>query len=87
MRYILNENECPMANDYYYEATKTTNEIFPMIQPHTHDYYEIYLFLSGSVKLSIENTAYQVKRGDIIIVPPFTIHQLLPIKPDRKSVV
>lgn len=28
MRYILREAERPLAGDYYYEATKTTNDHF-----------------------------------------------------------
>lgn len=78
MRYILRESERPLAGDYYYEATKTTNDHFPDIPAHTHNFYEIYIFRTGSVKLAIEDKIYNVRRGDIIVIPPFTIHQLLP---------
>ena len=83
MRYILRESERPLAGDYYYEATKTTNDHFPDIPAHTHNFYEIYIFRTGSVKLAIEDKIYNVRRGDIIVIPPFTIHQLLPKNPDQ----
>lgn len=80
MRYLLHESDKPLANDYYYEATQTTNDSIPAVPPHTHNYYEIYIFLSGSVQLSVEDKIYKVRKGDIVIIPPFTIHQLIPLE-------
>ena len=77
MRYLLHESDHPISTDYYYECRKTTNDHFPIIPAHTHDYYEIYIYLSGSVMLFIEGRIYKVKRGDIMVIPPYTIHQLL----------
>lgn len=77
MRYLLHESDHPISTDYYYECRKTTNDHFPRVLAHTHDYYEIYIYLSGSVMLFIEDRIYKVKRGDIIVIPPYTIHQLL----------
>ena len=82
MRYLLHESDRPISTDYYYECRKTTNDHFPKINAHTHDFYEIYIYLSGSVKLFIEDQIYQVKRGDVVVIPPYTIHQLLPASPD-----
>lgn len=66
MRYLLHESDHPISTDYYYECRKTTNDHFPRVLAHTHDYYEIYIYLSGSVMLFIEDRIYKVKRGDII---------------------
>lgn len=80
MRYVYRESEHPLSTDYYYECTKTTNYGgFPRVPAHTHNYYEIYVYRSGSVKLSVEDKLYEVRGGDIVIIPPFTIHQLIPI--------
>ncbi len=84
MRYLLSEDENPNANDYYYECRKITNPHSVTVSVHTHDYYEIYMFLSGSVKLFVEDTFYKVKRGDIIVIPPYTIHQLIPIDQNQE---
>ena len=76
MRYIYSESDMTMANDYYYEARHITNNEFPVVPSHTHNYYEIYMFLGGSIRLFVEDTMYDVKKGDIVIIPPYTIHQL-----------
>lgn len=78
MRYLLHESDRPISSDYYYECRKITNECCPKLYAHTHDFFEIYLYLSGSIKLFIEDRIYKVKRGDIIVIPPHTIHQLFP---------
>ena len=83
MRYLLHESDHPISTDYYYECRKTTNDHFPRVLAHTHDYYEIYIYLSGSVMLFIEDRIYKVKRGDIIVIPPYTIHQLLPTSEEQ----
>lgn len=83
MRYLYTEADSPMANDYYYEVTHTTNNEFPIVPSHTHNYYEIYMYLSGSIRLSVEDTSFEVKEGDIIIIPPFTIHQLFQTEPKQ----
>lgn len=80
MRYVYREADFPLSTDYYYECTHTINyEVFPRVPTHTHNYYEIYVYRNGSVKLSIEDKLYEVKNGDIMIIPPYTIHQLIPL--------
>ncbi len=84
MRYISRETEHPTAIDYYCEATQTTQDHFPRIPAHTHNYYEVYIFLNGFVKIAIEDQIYNVKYGDIMLFPPYTIHQLLPASDDTR---
>jgi AraC-type DNA-binding domain-containing proteins len=84
MRYIFRETEHPTAIDYYCEATQTTQDHFPRIPAHTHNYYEVYIFLNGFVKIAIEDQIYKVKYGDIMLIPPYTIHQLLPASDNTK---
>ena len=67
-----------MANDYYYEASIETHDNFPIIPARTHNFYEIYIYDTGSVRLSVDDIIYDVKKGDIVVIPPYTIHQLLP---------
>lgn len=78
MRYLTRETENPTATDYYCEATQTTQDHFPRIPAHTHNFYEIYIFLNGYIKIAIEDQIYEMNYGDILLVPPYTIHQLLP---------
>lgn len=42
---------------------------------HSHDSFEIYLFLSGSVSYYIEDAEYELQRGDLLIIPPGSMHR------------
>lgn len=42
---------------------------------HHHDFYELYLFISGSVNYSIESRNYHLSPGDILLISPNELHQ------------
>lgn len=48
---------------------------------HHHDFYEIYLFISGEVSCTIESRTYQLRPGDILLISPLELHQPL-VSPD-----
>jgi hypothetical protein len=41
---------------------------------HSHDGYEIYLFLSGEIRIIFENDNRIMKRGDLLLIPPYVFH-------------
>lgn len=45
------------------------------IQFHSHDYFEIYFFMNGYVEYYVENEEYDMKRGDVLIIPPGKLHR------------
>lgn len=45
------------------------------IQPHSHDYYEIYFFVSGNVRYHIEGTTYHLQNNSIMIITPNSMHK------------
>ena len=48
------------------------------IAPHSHqDVEEVYYILEGAGKISIDNKRRKVKKGDLVYVPPKTIHTIL----------
>ena len=55
---------------YYYD-----DPVFLGVAPHTHDYYEFYLFLQGDISMSIRRKPHQLKPGDVIVIPPGVSHQ------------
>ena len=57
---------------YYYENTLLTG-----VDSHKHNYYEILFFVEGNVSMNIENTSYHLKSGDILIIPPNTLHNII----------
>ena len=46
---------------------------------HSHDGYEIYLFLSGEIRMSFENDNRIMKRGDLLLIPPYVFHFAVPV--------
>lgn len=42
---------------------------------HSHDFYEIYFFVDGSVKYYIENESYELAKGDVLVIPPGKLHR------------
>ena len=48
---------------------------FKSLDFHTHDFYETYLFLDGSVTYYIEDQACELCAGDLLIIPPGRMHR------------
>lgn len=64
-----------MTNNSY-EIMHYRNKDFQKVSLHSHDFFELYFFISGSVSYIIENGHYTLKSGDILLIPPNTLHQL-----------
>jgi quercetin dioxygenase-like cupin family protein len=45
--------------------------------PHTHDHEEVLVVLAGSGSASMDGEQVEVSPGDVLIVPPNKVHQLL----------
>lgn len=78
-RYILSEYEHPLSSDYYYEANHSVDPRTIFVNAHSHNYYEIYMYISGAVKILLNNHIFDVQKGDIVIIPPYSIHSLIPV--------
>lgn len=51
------------------------NNNSPLIKhQHSHDYYELYFFISGHTSYSVEKQVHEFKKGDFIIIPPNIKH-------------
>ena len=44
------------------------------IRAHDHDFYELNIVLGGSGVHQIENASLLVRRGDVFMIPPHTVH-------------
>lgn len=42
---------------------------------HHHDFYEIYLFLTGNVNYTVESRNYHLSPGDLLLISPMELHQ------------
>ena len=44
------------------------------VQPHRHDFYELYCLLSDRYIYHVENNQYELRPGSLILVPPGETH-------------
>lgn len=63
----------------YIKAAKAYTEKpdLDLFQKHTHEYYEIFCFLSGDARYFVEGTVYNLKPDDILIIKKSETHTLL----------
>ena len=55
---------------YYYSEPQMTQ-----VPAHAHDYYEFYFFLEGDVDMRINSDCYPLRHGNVVVIPPGTMHQ------------
>lgn len=48
---------------------------YSMPEFHYHNYYEIYFLVDGKCNFSVENHIYNLKKNDMLIIPPGLIHR------------
>ena len=46
---------------------------------HINNYVEIYVFVSGNHRYVVENSLYDLRRGDVIVINPLEVHKALPL--------
>lgn len=63
-----------------FQAMHQLSPYFKSLGFHSHDFYEVYLFLSGRVSYYIEDAGYNLVPGDVLIIPPGSMHR--PVTPD-----
>ncbi len=58
-----------------YEIFHYRDESLSDVEVHHHDFFEIYLFLSGQVEYRVEGQLYHPQVGDLILINPMELHQ------------
>ena len=58
-----------------YEVHRSREAYYNEWTLHHHDFYEVYLCLSGSMDYIVDNRIYHVTTGDILIISPNELHQ------------
>ena len=64
----------PKGTFFFFENTKhqSQNSESPY---HYHNYYEFYFLVEGTCRYFINNTTYDLKAGDVVIIPKGIIHK------------
>lgn len=53
------------------------NPDISLFKNHTHEYYEIFCFISGDARYFVEGNIYDLKSGDILVIKKAEAHSLL----------
>ena len=59
-----------------YEISHYGDKGFKTVTPHSHDFCELYYFIGGRASYIIESKKYQLRHGDLLLIPPGELHQL-----------
>ena len=54
--------------DHYKDAS------YPPVASHYHEFYEIFLFVSGNADYVVHDKMFRLKPGDLLIIPPAIMH-------------
>lgn len=63
--------------EIFYEKRYTAVDDVTHDEEHIHDFYEIYVNLSGDVSFLVEDTLYPISRGSVIVTRPNEIHKCI----------
>jgi AraC-like DNA-binding protein len=61
----------------YNESPETFSQLEPLFRLHRHDVLEILAFLDGECEFFCEGKTYSLKRGDIVVIPPYAVHKAI----------
>lgn len=68
--------ETKMSSDFI-EIAKRESNCEEYIRLHSHSFYEMVFVISGSCKYIIGDREYEAKTGNIILIPPGKVHQVI----------
>ena len=63
--------------EFFYEKRYTEQNDVTHDAEHLHDFYEIYVNLSGDVSFLVEDTLYPICRGDVVLTRPNELHKCI----------
>ena len=70
------QNGSQLMRDRRYEITHYRDSYLKKVSLHSHDFYELYFFISGDASYIIDNLRYKLESGDILLISPSNLHQL-----------
>ncbi|WP_034443732.1 AraC family transcriptional regulator [Butyrivibrio sp. AE2032] len=85
LRSSFNTRQYMVSSDF--EVFYYSDRNFTTLPPHSHDYYECYLFLEGDITMEIlpgkeKSEKHKMSPGDLMLVPPGIKHHAIMDNPD-----
>lgn len=81
---ILWNELIPMEDGRGFEAYHRSHRTLAVPEFHSHEFYEIYCYLTGTATLVIEGYEQPLKRGDLYIIPPGHMHRAVHADTSRR---
>ena len=72
----LDSRQNQLMRNNRYEFSHNRDIDLKNIFLHSHDFYELYFFISGNAEYSVEALHYNLVSGDIMLIAPNHLHQL-----------
>lgn len=57
-----------------FEIEHATDSHYHEIEPHYHEFYELFFFLGGHIDYVVDDQIFEMRRGDLLVIPPSTLH-------------
>jgi len=79
-----------MNNDYLSNvdfAIELHDGTTSLISRHFHPYYEFYYLCKGEVDYLVDGKIYSVRKGDLVVIPPNTLHKSIKNNAARKRIL
>ncbi|NIK78771.1 AraC-like DNA-binding protein [Paenibacillus castaneae] len=58
-----------------HESSDHFSQVENLFRLHRHDVTEILVFLDGECEFFCEGHTYSLRRGDVVVIPPYAVHQ------------
>ena len=59
----------------YNESSVNFSQLETLFRLHSHDVYEFLVFLGGKCEFFCEGKTYNLRRGDVVVIPPYAVHE------------
>ncbi|WP_438347526.1 AraC family transcriptional regulator [Paenibacillus sp. FA6] len=80
INYFIKKNPFHQQNSYFKtdgESWDDFSQLENLFRLHQHDSMEILVFLDGDCEFFCEGKTYSLKKGDVIVIPPYAVHQAI----------
>ncbi len=71
----MTQTQYAKINDSNIALWYNSDTVYHTFDFHAHEQYEIYLFQRGSVQYYLEDKAYALVPGDLLVIPPSVMHR------------
>ncbi|RDW20136.1 AraC family transcriptional regulator [Oceanobacillus arenosus] len=77
INYLSPDNQFNEWHNKFNDSTEMFSQLESLFQLHMHDVLEILVFLEGECEFFCEGKTYHLKRGDVVVIPPYAVHRAI----------